>query len=406
MRLALVLPEVLALVLMGSACSDGVTQVRVLVDAQPASRASARALRVEVKGPDDTPTLDQTVDLGPGVEAQFPFTVPVVPLGGDDTRTFDVTAWLTDDAHNVRQEASREVFFQKGKTRTVTILFTDEPDADAGTSMVDAGTSMVDAGPPSSCFNELRDGDEVQTDCGGSCPTACSELFDCHTQTDVPASECWALVALYESTGGDSWGTQTGWLASAPCSWFGVACNTGHVVTINLGSNQLTGAIPPELGNLGNLDRLVLYMNGLTGSIPPELGNPTNLTRLTLGTNLLTGSIPPELGNLTNLTGLYLSSNQLTGSIPTELGNLANLLELYLDDNRLTESIPGRLGGLASAIDFDLSNNGLSGVVPASIILVPGTRRFRLRGNGCLTASEPSVITWLANKDPLWNDGC
>ena len=36
----------------------------------------------------------------------------------------------------------------------------------------------------------------------------------------------------------------------------------------------------------------------------------TNLTSLQLFANQLTGNIPPELGNLTNLTTLDLSSNQ------------------------------------------------------------------------------------------------
>ena len=54
-----------------------------------------------------------------------------------------------------------------------------------------------------------------------------------------------------------------------------------------------------------------------------------NTTELYLGSNQLTGSIPPEIGKLTNLTYLRLSSNQLTGSIPSEIGNLANLPYLY-----------------------------------------------------------------------------
>ena len=43
----------------------------------------------------------------------------------------------------------------------------------------------------------------------------------------------------------------------------------------------------------------------------------TNLITLDIGYNQLTGEIPPELGNLTNLTSLDLGSNQLTGEIPS-----------------------------------------------------------------------------------------
>ena len=43
---------------------------------------------------------------------------------------------------------------------------------------------------------------------------------------------------------------------------------------------------------------------------------------LSLGFNQLTGEIPPEIGNLTNLTHMFLNSNQLTGDIPPEVCDL------------------------------------------------------------------------------------
>ena len=54
-----------------------------------------------------------------------------------------------------------------------------------------------------------------------------------------------------------------------------------------------------------------------------------NTRYLHLPSNQLTGEIPAEIGNLTNLIRLDLSDNQLTGSIPAEIGNLINLLGLY-----------------------------------------------------------------------------
>ena len=104
--------------------------------------------------------------------------------------------------------------------------------------------------------------------------------------------------------------------------------------------NQLSGSIPPELGNLTNLQYLDLYCNQLSGSIPPELGNLANLQDLYLYSNQLSGSIPPELGNLANLQYLDLYVNQLSGSIPPELGNLANLQRLFLSSNPLSGSLP------------------------------------------------------------------
>jgi len=137
-----------------------------------------------------------------------------------------------------------------------------------------------------------------------------------YAQAQIPTAERDALIALYNSTDGANWTDSTGWLGAAgtECTWDGLSCSEGHVTRLNLDSNQLSGNIPPELGNLSNLLRLDLRSNQLSGSIPPELGNLSNLTRLYLSSNQLNGSIPPELGNLSNLTHLKLDSNQLGAS--------------------------------------------------------------------------------------------
>ena len=132
-------------------------------------------------------------------------------------------------------------------------------------------------------------------------------------------------------------------------------------------STQLTGSIPPEIGNLTNLTHLYLNWNQLKGSIPSEIGNLTNLQELFLSDNQLTGSIPPEIGNLTNLEVLWLSDNQLTGEIPSEIGNLTNLTLLYLYENQLTGSIPSEIGNLTNLTYLKLSSNQLTGEIPESI---------------------------------------
>ena len=110
--------------------------------------------------------------------------------------------------------------------------------------------------------------------------------------------------------------------------------------------NRLTGPIPPEIGNLSNLEVLDLMGNQLTESIPAELGHLANLRLLWLHDNELTGSIP-ELGNLANLEGLELAGNQLSGSIPPSLGSMASLEYLHLYGNQLSGPIPAELGDLA-----------------------------------------------------------
>nr|CAB3484733.1 unnamed protein product [Digitaria exilis] len=58
-----------------------------------------------------------------------------------------------------------------------------------------------------------------------------------------------------------------------PCTWFHVTCNTDNsVIRLELYSNNISGPIPPELGNLTSLVSLDLYLNNFTGNIPDTLG--------------------------------------------------------------------------------------------------------------------------------------
>ncbi|NNM32188.1 MAG: hypothetical protein HKO53_03940, partial [Gemmatimonadetes bacterium] len=70
--------------------------------------------------------------------------------------------------------------------------------------------------------------------------------FDCAAQSAIPEAECVALVALYNSTDGDGWVDNTGWLtAPDPCEWFGVGCLLGATVaSVVLPANRLSGPLP------------------------------------------------------------------------------------------------------------------------------------------------------------------
>ena len=111
-----------------------------------------------------------------------------------------------------------------------------------------------------------------------------------------------ALVALYDATGGHSWRIATNWLSDRPLGeWHGVTTDDNDRVTkVDLRGNELTGPIPPELGNLSNLQSLQLGGNHLTGPIPRELGNLSNLRELGLWRYTVIGS-----GDWPRLDGAY-----------------------------------------------------------------------------------------------------
>ena len=171
------------------------------------------------------------------------------------------------------------------------------------------------------------------------------------------------------------WGCEDKDTTPTEVTLWGVNYSIENTTVISLPNSGLTDSIPSEIGNLTNLERLVLNDNQLTGSIPSEIGNLTNLIWLILDVNELTGSIPSEIGNLTNLTRLFLGDNQLTGSIPPEIGNLTNLTLLFLYNNQLTGDVPESICNLDIHLDnINITNNQLCPPYPSCIEDYVGTQ--------------------------------
>ncbi|MCY3700110.1 MAG: M66 family metalloprotease [Gemmatimonadetes bacterium] len=109
-----------------------------------------------------------------------------------------------------------------------------------------------------------------------------------------------------------------------------------------IGTNPLTGRIPPELGQLRALETLHLGRTNLIGPIPPELGQLPSLIQLGLCGSNLSGPIPPELGDIRTLERLGLCYNpQLGGLLPRTLMNLEFLTEFLFYGTRLCPQLDG-----------------------------------------------------------------
>ncbi len=189
-----------------------------------------------------------------------------------------------------------------------------------------------------------------------------------------------------------------------------------HLQVLDLGNNQLSGSVHPNLLTLPVLDALTLdtdtglcqtaalaeWLRQLGITLPPcgtgatdedravllALYRATNgagwttntnwntltaittwhgvttndagrVTALHLDNNNLSGFIPAELRDLTELQILDLSTNNLTGPIPAELGDLPGLRVLHLDENRFRGALPAALDSLSlDALTLD-SDTGL-----------------------------------------------
>ncbi|XP_062197181.1 receptor kinase-like protein Xa21 isoform X2 [Phragmites australis] len=227
----------------------------------------------------------------------------------------------------------------------------------------------------------------------------------CHEGSSNATGDELALLSFKSMMSSPSEGLLASWNKSSHfCSWAGVVCGRRHpnrVVSLQLGSSNLSGRISPFLGNLSFLKMVDLGNNHLVGQIPLELGRLSKLQELNLSTNSLQGSIPVAIGGCTNLMVLDLSSNHLQGEIPTVIGtSLKNLVHLYLKKNILSGEIPQSLAELSSIQFLLLSYNNLYGEIPSALSNLTNLFNLDLSRN-MLSGGIPSSLGMLPNLSVL-----
>lgn len=113
-----------------------------------------------------------------------------------------------------------------------------------------------------------------------------------------------ALVAIKNSLH-DPYNVLENWDITSvdPCSWRMITCSPdgGYVSVLGLPSQSLSGTLSPWIGNLTNLQSVLLQNNAISGPIPASLGKLEKLQTLDLSNNRFTGEIPDSLGDLGNL---------------------------------------------------------------------------------------------------------
>lgn len=140
-----------------------------------------------------------------------------------------------------------------------------------------------------------------------------------------------------------------------------------NLVTLDFEHCNLSGVIPPVIGNLIHLTYLNLSYNNFTGGIPDEICNLQYLTFLNLNHNPLGGCIPKTLCYMKKIEYLWLANCQLTGEIPLEIGHLIELRDLVFCENKLEGKIPAEIGVMVKLDRLILSMNELSDRIPSSI---------------------------------------
>lgn len=225
----------------------------------------------------------------------------------------------------------------------------------------------------------------------------------CDAVSEIPATECQALILFFEATDGPNWQDNSGWLEIAtPCSWLGVTCVDNHVDMLALFYNNLQGQLPATLTGLTHLRVLDLHNNVLIGPIPPELGQLTTLEYLDLSANQINGVMPTTFGDLPALQGLNLAYNGLSGAIPAEIGQIATLRNLDLSYNQFNGVLPDSMAELVALESLRLNNNQLEGAIPFGLGELPVLTEVDLSFNR-LTGTVPSALFHVA-QHRLWGN--
>jgi hypothetical protein len=120
----------------------------------------------------------------------------------------------------------------------------------------------------------------------------CIILIICHfslSHAAIPVEERQALIDLYNSTDGDNWTNNDGWLGESgtECSWIGIYCDDQkkHITSIDFAGfsqNNLKGSINESINHLTELTKIQVFSNKIN-SIPSEIGDLSKLTYLSLG---------------------------------------------------------------------------------------------------------------------------
>ncbi|KAL1299760.1 hypothetical protein AAHE18_18G131500 [Arachis hypogaea] len=152
-------------------------------------------------------------------------------------------------------------------------------------------------------------------------------------------------------------------------------CQLKYLQILDLSQNNFTGSVPSCFNSTtfasGKQSLLFgfffnpllqLIIKGLSLSYNTELLEI--ITVLDLSSNQLTGEIPDQIGDLSGLHALNLSHNHLEGPIPTSFHNLQSIESMDLSNNSLSGEIPLQLEDLHYLSVFNVCYNNLSGKAP------------------------------------------
>jgi hypothetical protein len=226
----------------------------------------------------------------------------------------------------------------------------------------------------------------------------------------------YALYSIYMATNGTGWIVNDGWDQTTiyPCDgWFGIECEDDIVTVIDLYSNNLTGAFPPEVTLLasdgkrstgaGKLSRIDVYDNVfLTNNGDntwwSQLGSnfvhlffkntafsgslarlPENIKEFDCSFSSITGGlIDSNFDGLNSLRYANFDGNAYNSTVPLSFSSLPNLDSLYIVDGFISGDLSYMIDMPAMKEHWVDNNPNLGGSLPTEIAMVETLESFSI----------------------------
>jgi len=290
-----------------------------------------------------------------------------------------------------------------------------------------AGRQDSESNPCKACssaayFGQTSCSDEIHAwNDGQQATNEISQLQVSQNPTSIE-DEMQTLIDFYESCGGMYWTSNDHWekVDYSVCEWYGIKCHpeTGSVVSISLGSNNVKCVVEGLFDSLPNLSSLALNSNPLRGFDFNLLEKSQSLKELNLDDTRISSiegihhspsleaislrfnnlQQVTELSMVSSLKNIRVSHNQIS-SLPS-FDNLQNLQTIIADNN----NISGDLDGISFPpnISFlDLSNNAISSVPSTTFSAVPSSASLHID----LSENQIDSLPLDLCDKGKWNDG-
>lgn len=248
-------------------------------------------------------------------------------------------------------------------------------------------------------------------------------ISTCAWVIDISENECKTIVSLATALSGTTVSTMSGWSQARGtnainnvCDWQGISCAWGHIVGLDLSSNNLS-SLPSTISSFPYLTAIDISTNNFS-TMPTAILNITGLQFFSIAHNELITIPWWSLSSVSSLNVLDVSYNHLARGVIT--ASELNILDTYqinwedtqtiLSDSRLNSSLlsptsGAQMTGSTMTLGVRYSQGEASASFTGSLRLEVGTGMIGVGSNNWWDSLGSGVYTYMIHpSDSAQND--